>query len=76
MTITAKVICFVKKPEKFVEDSTFEVRDEVLRTINPGEFIAEAYYFGVNAGLRAYLNFSPLNAIVTGGQVAKYKFIF
>lgn len=49
----------------------FELRDEQLDQVKDGEFIAEAMYFGINAGLRAHQDLYPLGSIIVGAQVAR-----
>lgn len=49
----------------------FELKTEVLDALKDGELIAEAMYFGINAGFRAYQDIYPMGSIVLAGQVAR-----
>lgn len=49
----------------------FELKEEVLEALKDGEFIADAMYFGINAGLRAYSDYLNVGQVIVGGQVAR-----
>lgn len=49
----------------------FVLKEEELELMKEGEFIAEALFIGIQAGLRAFLDFLPVGTTVHGGQVAR-----
>lgn len=68
---TAKVYIYANICVGEPKLTDFELKTEVLDAIKDGEFIAEAMYFGINAGLRAYIDLYPIGSIIVGGQIAK-----
>lgn len=67
----AKVFIYANKCWGEPKLTDFELREEKLDEIKDKEFLAEAMYFGINAGLRAYLNLYTIGTTIVGGQVAK-----
>ena len=72
MVQKAKVFIYANKCVGEPKLTDFELKEEDLDTLNDGEFIAEAMYFGINAGLRAYQEIYPIGSVIVAGQVAKY----
>lgn len=71
MVQRAKVFIYVTKCVGEPKLTDFELSEEELDSVQDGEFLAEAMYFGINAGLRAYQDLYPVGSIIVGGQVAK-----
>lgn len=71
MVQTSKVFLYASKWIGEPKLSDFELVEEQLETIEEGEFLAEAMFFGINAGLRAYRDILPVGTMVFGAQVAK-----
>lgn len=73
MVQTAKVFIYVHKRVGEPRLSDFALKEEELDAVKDREFIAEALYFGINAGLREiYQEIYPVGSVIVGGQVAKY----
>lgn len=68
----AKVFIYANKCVGEPKLTDFEIREEKLDSPSEDEFVAEAMFFGINAGLRAYQELYPVGSIIVGGQVAKY----
>lgn len=71
MAHKAKVFIYAKKCVGEPKLTDFELREEDLDAPAAGEFIADAMYFGINAGLRAYQDIYPIGSVIVGGQVAR-----
>lgn len=71
MVRKAKVFIHVNKCVGEPKLTDYELKEEELDPVRDGEFIAEAMFFGINAGLRAYQEIFPVGSIVVSGQVAK-----
>lgn len=71
MVQKAKVFIYANKCFGEPKLTDFELKEEELDPLKDGEFIAEAMYFGINAGLRAYQEIYPIGSIIVAGQVAK-----
>lgn len=71
MVQKSKVFLYVHKSEREPQLTDFELTEEELDPVKEGEFIAEALYIGVIAGLRTYQEIYPVGSIVVGGQVAR-----
>lgn len=71
MVQKAKVFLLANKCIGEPKLSDFELREEDLDPLKDGEFLAEAMYVGINAGLRAYIDIIPRESIIIGGQVAR-----
>ncbi|CAO1406231.1 unnamed protein product [Diamesa hyperborea] len=67
----AKVFIYSKKFEGEPKETDFAIIEEDLKELEDGEFLVEAIYFGVNAGVRAYMNLFPVGCKMIGGQIAK-----
>jgi prostaglandin reductase 1 len=76
MSQKAKVYLYANKYVGEPKLSDFELTEEILDPLKEGEFLAEALYFPINAGLRAYVDLYPIGSIIVGGQVARYNLIF
>lgn len=70
----SKVFNYASKWNGEPKLSDFELTMVHLEPINDGEFLAEAMFFGINAGLRAYSDLLPIGSMIFGAQVAKLVF--
>lgn len=68
----ARVFIYSKKFEGEPKETDFAIIEEDLKELEDGEFLVEAIYFGVNAGVRAYMNLFPVGCKMIGGQIAKW----
>lgn len=71
MVQVAKVFIYANKHVGEPKLGDFELKEEILEPLKDGEFLAQAMYFAMNAGLRAYIDLYPVGSIIIGGQVAK-----
>jgi NADPH-dependent curcumin reductase CurA len=73
MVQKAKVFIYAKKCVGEPKLTDFKLIEEELDDPieSNGEFIAEALYFGINAGLRAYQEIFPIGSVIVGAQVAR-----
>lgn len=73
MVITAKVFIIARNFVGEPKLTDFLLIEEELDSLNDGEFIAEARFFGISAGLRVLKQLFPypLGSVVFGGQVAR-----
>lgn len=67
----AKVFIYAKKIIGEPKLSDIEMHEEELDQLKDGEILAEALFFGINAGLRSYIDLFHLGSIMIGAQVAK-----
>lgn len=67
----AKVFIYSKKFEGEPKETDFKIVEENLKDLEDEEFLAEAIYFGINAGVRGYMNLFPVGCKMIGGQIAK-----
>lgn len=67
----SKVIQYARKWIGEPKLGDFKISDVDLQPIRDGEFLAEAMFFGINAGLRAYADIISLDSVIFGAQVAK-----
>lgn len=71
MVHTSTLIILAHKCAGEPKLTDFELKEEILEELKDGEFIAEAIYFGINAGLRAHSDYLKIGQVVVGGQVAR-----
>jgi prostaglandin reductase 1 len=67
----AKVFIYAKKFVGEPKLSDIQLVEEELETIKDGEILAEALFFGINAGLRAYIDLFHIGSVMVGAQVAR-----
>lgn len=71
MVHTAKVWIYAVKSVGCPKVTDFELKTQELPALKDGEFVAEAMYFGMNAGMRAHQKQFPLGSVISGAQIAK-----
>lgn len=71
MVQKSKVFNYASKWHGEPKLGDFELSEVDLEPISDGEFLAEAMFFGINAGLRAYSDLLPIGSMIFGAQVAK-----
>ena len=70
-TKQAKVWIYAKKFQGDVELSNFELKEEEVRAIEDGEFLAEALFLSVDPYLRTFQLQYPIESVMSGRQIAK-----
>lgn len=71
MAHRAKVWIYAVESVGCPKVTDFELKTQELPALEDGKFLAEAMYFGMNAGMRAYQKKFPLGSVIFGAQIAK-----
>lgn len=71
MVHKAKVWIYAVESVGCPKVTDFELKTEDVPALKDGEFLAEAMFFGMNAGMRTYQKKFPLGSVIFGSQIAK-----
>lgn len=71
MVRSAKIWTYAVESVGCPKLTDYELKTEELPALKDGEFIVEAMYFGINAGLRVHQIKFPQGSIIFGAQVGK-----
>lgn len=72
---TAKIWIYAVDSVGCPKPTDYELKTEELPELKDGEYLAEAMYFGMNAGMRAYQRKFPVGSVIFGSQIARSVYL-